>query len=104
MENKTDTIIFTGSFDYYELFMLGGQVVIPLSIYDNNAVVQPFKDNNNHKILLWYSWYNAHHKTADGQKTTDTIINLLYAQNSENYSYTIQEINTIMYYKITLEV
>lgn len=103
MENKSSTIIFTGTFDYHELFMLSGQMIIPLSIYDSNAIVHPFKDNNDHKILLWYSWYNAHHKTVDGKETIDTIIDLLYAQNSENYSYTIQEINTIMYFKLSLK-
>lgn len=82
--------------------MIAGCMFIPLSIYDDNAIVHPFKDNNNHKILLWYSWYNAHH-TSDGKETTDTIIDLLYAQNNENYLYTIQEINTIIYFKLSLK-
>ena len=96
-EIKTDTIIFTGSFDYQVIFITGN-VIIPVAIYDSNVVVHPFTINNNHKVLFWYSWYYEHHKTTDGKETTDTTISLFFAQNSENYSYTIQEVNTITYF------
>lgn len=48
--------------------------------------------------LLWYSWYYDHYKMANGKETTNTIVSLFFAQNSENYSYTLQELNTIVYY------
>lgn len=97
MEHKTDAIIFTGSFDYYEICILSGTIVI-LSINDNNAVIHPFAANNNHKILLWYSWYYGHYKMTNGKETTNTIVSLFFAQNSENYSYTLQEVNTTIYF------
>lgn len=98
MDIKSDTIIFDGLFGYKRILLLPDCDFVILSIYDDNAVIRPFNVNNNHKVLLWYSWYHDHYMNND-EDAIGTAIDLLFSQSYENYSHTFQEINTIIYYK-----
>lgn len=67
--------------------------IIPISIYKKSADVYPNSNSTGADALFWYSWYY----TKNG-----TSIYLLYTTKATGTNYTFTEINTVVYYILSI--